>query len=186
MTVPDAGPERPGRPARAALHPLGKAWVADGAVVTGDVTLGEDATLWFGVVVRGDDAPIEIGARTNVQDGAVVHCDPGRKNVIGREVTIGHGAVLHGIRVEDHALIGMGAILLTGSVVGEGAIVGAGTVVPEGFEVPAWSLVVGVPARFVRELDEDARRADARWKAAGYVTRVAQYANGGYDGLVKA
>lgn len=171
-------------PAR--LRPVGRAWVAEGAVVTGDVKLGEGANVWFGVVIRGDDAPIEIGARTNVQDGAVVHVDPDARQVIGREVTIGHAAICHGVRIGDHALIGMGAKLLSGSVVGEGAIVGAGAVVGEGFEVPPWTLVVGVPARIVRTLDGEARLADAQWKAAGYVKRAEEFTTGAWDGRVEA
>lgn len=170
-------------PAR--MHRLGRAWVAEGAVVTADVTLGEDASVWFGVVIRGDDAPIEIGARTNVQDGVVVHVDPDARQVIGREVTIGHGAICHGVRIGDHALIGMGARLLSGSVVGEGAVVGAGTVVPENYEVPSWTLVVGVPARIVRALDGEARLADARWKAAGYVKRAEEFSTDAWDGRIK-
>ena len=173
------------------MHPprmlkLGRAWVAEGAVVVGDVKLGEDTNVWFGVVIRGDDAPIEIGARTNVQDGTVVHVDPGARQVIGSGVTIGHGAICHGVKIEDHALIGMGARLLSGSVVGEGAIVGAGTVVPEDYEVPPWTLVVGVPARIVRTLDGEARLVDAEWKAAGYVKRAEEFTTDAWDGRVEA
>ena len=165
---------------------VGKAWVARGAVVAGDVRLGEDANLWFGVVVRGDDATIAIGARTNVQDGTVIHVDPGAHQVIGDEVTIGHGAICHGVRIDDHALIGMGAKLLSGSVVGEGAVVGAGAVVPENFEVPPWTLVVGVPARIVRTLEGEARLADALRKAHGYVQRAREYTGDTWDGRVEA
>lgn len=166
------------------LRRVGRIWVADGAVLTGDVQVGADTSLWFHTVVRGDDAPIEIGERTNVQDNTVVHVDPDAPNVIGNGVTIGHGAICHGIRIGDHALIGMGAVLLSGCVVGEGAVIGAGAVVPEDFEVPPFALVVGVPARIVRTLDRDARLKDARWKAAGYVTRARQYAAGEWDDRV--
>jgi len=171
-------------PAR--MHKVGGAWVAAGAVVTGDVKLGEDTNVWFGVVIRGDDASIAIGARTNVQDGSVVHVDPGEHQEIGSEVTVGHGAICHGVKIEDHALIGMGAKLLSRSVVGAGAIVGAGAVVPEDFVVPPWTLVVGVPARIVRTLDGEARLADARWKAAGYVKRAEEFSTDVWDGRVES
>jgi carbonic anhydrase/acetyltransferase-like protein (isoleucine patch superfamily) len=157
---------------------VGAAWVAENAAVSGDVTLGEDANLWYGVVVRGDDARITIGARTNVQDNAVVHVDPGAPNHIGNDVTIGHGALCHGVRIHDFALIGMGAILLGGSVVGEGAVVAAGALVPEGFEVPPHSLVVGVPVRVVRSYDRDTRERVALEHARGYVERAREHAEG--------
>lgn len=171
-------------PAR--MRRVGRAWVATGAIVTGDVKLGADANVWFGVVIRGDDASIEIGARTNVQDGTVVHVDPGANLRIGAEVTIGHGAICHGVRIEDRALIGMGAKLLSGSVVGEGAVVGAGAVVSEGFEVPPWTLVVGVPARIVRTVDAEKRLEQALWIADGYVKRAAEFETDMWDGRVEA
>lgn len=130
----------------------GGAFKALNAILTGDVTLGQDASVWFGCVVRGDDAPLTIGRRTNVQDLTMIHADPGVPNVIGEEVTIGHRCVLHGATVGDRSLIGMGSILLGRSVVGEEAIVAAGAVVREGFEVPARTLVAGVPAKVIREL----------------------------------
>jgi carbonic anhydrase/acetyltransferase-like protein (isoleucine patch superfamily) len=170
----------------AGMRRVGRAWVADNASVSGRVTLGEDANLWYGVVVRGDDAPIRIGARTNVQDNTVIHVDPGCENVIGDDVTIGHGALVHGVRIGDHALIGMGAILLGGSVVGEGALVGAGTLVPENAEIPPWHLAVGVPARVVRPLDEAARRAEAIGMAEGYVLRAKEHAGTRWKGQLEA
>ncbi|MHC5011426.1 MAG: gamma carbonic anhydrase family protein, partial [Planctomycetota bacterium] len=107
MTPPQkAGPPPSG------LRRVGRAWVAENATLTARVVLEEDVSLWFGVVVRGDDAPIRIGARTNVQDNTVIHVDPGAENVIGRDVTIGHAAICHGVRIDDYALIGMGAVLL--------------------------------------------------------------------------
>lgn len=171
---------------RARLLPVGKAWVADTATVTAAVTLGEDANLWYGVMVRGDDAPITIGARTNVQDGSVVHVDPAAPNVIGADVTIGHGALVHGVEVEDYVLIGMGAILLGGSKIGEGSIVGAGTLVLEGTEIPPYSLAVGSPARVVRALDPAERRPKAISHAAHYVEQARRHASGHWDGLVEA
>ncbi len=160
------------------LRRVGAAWIAENAVVTGDVELGEDANVWFGVTIRGDVAPIRIGARTNVQDGTVVHVDPDCPNVIGNGVTIGHGAICHGILVQDGALVGMGAILLSGSVIGEHAVVGAGAVVSEGMEIPPFSLAVGVPARVVKTYAEDARRAEAAWMANGYVEQSRRTAAG--------
>ncbi|MFM8981264.1 MAG: gamma carbonic anhydrase family protein [Planctomycetia bacterium] len=165
-------------PGEACLRAVDGAWVASSASVTGQVALGADASLWYGVVVRGDDAAITIGARTNVQDGAVVHVDPGCPQAIGSDVTIGHGALCHGVRLDDLALVGMGAILLGGSVVGEGAIVAAGALVREGQQVPPWTLVVGVPARVVRTLDPGERRREARAHAAGYVERAREHAHG--------
>lgn len=165
-------------PAAHCLHAVGEAFVASTASVTGRVALGRDASLWYGVVVRGDDAAITIGARTNVQDGAVVHVDPGCPQAIGSDVTIGHGALCHGVRIGDLALVGMGAILLGGSKVGEGAIVAAGALVREGQEVPPWTLVVGVPARVVRTLDPAERRLEAMAHAAGYVERAREHATG--------
>lgn len=165
-------------PGEACLRAAGGAWVASSASVTGHVALGQDASLWYGVVVRGDDAAITIGPRTNVQDGAVVHVDPGCPQAIGADVTIGHGALCHGVRIEDFALVGMGAILLGGSVVGEGAIVAAGALVREGQHVPPWTLVVGVPARVVRTLDPATRRPEAIAHAAGYVERAREHAHG--------
>ena len=171
---------------RARLLRVGRAWVADTATVTAAVTLGEDVNLWYGVMVRGDDAPITIGARTNVQDGSVVHVDPDAPNTIGSDVTVGHGALVHGVEVEDYVLIGMGAIVLGGSKIGEGSIVGAGALVLEGTEIPPYSLVVGSPARVVRQLDPTDRRPKAIRHAAHYVEQARRHASGAWDGLVDA
>jgi len=152
----------------------GGAFKARNAIVTGDVTLGREVGVWFGCVLRGDDAPIVIGARTNVQDLTMIHADPGEPNVIGAEVTIGHRCVLHGVRVGDRSLIGMGAILLSGSVVGEEALVAAGAVVREGFQVPAGTLVAGVPAKVIRELGPEERKL-LRASADGYVLKLRLY-----------
>ncbi len=152
----------------------GGAFVAQGAIVTGDVTLGEDVGVWFGCVLRGDDAPIVIGRRTNVQDGTVIHADPDVSNVIGDEVTIGHRCVLHGAKVGDRALIGMGAILLGGSEIGEESIVAAGAVVKEGMIVPPRSLVAGVPAKILREIRPE-QLAGLRASADGYVKKIRIY-----------
>lgn len=152
----------------------GGAFRAFNAVLTGDITLGADVGIWFGCVVRGDDAPLSIGARTNVQDLTMIHADSGVPNTIGSEVTIGHRCVLHGARVGDRALVGMGAILLGGSVIGEESLVAAGTVVREGFVVPPRSLVAGVPGKLLRSLDE-AEVARIRASAAGYVEKIRLY-----------
>jgi carbonic anhydrase/acetyltransferase-like protein (isoleucine patch superfamily) len=152
----------------------GGAFKARNAIVTGEVTLGADAGIWFGCVVRGDDAPLVIGARTNVQDLTMIHADPGEPNVIGEEVTIGHRCVLHGVRIGTGALIGMGAVLLSGSVIGEEALVAAGAVVRERFEVPAGTLVAGVPAKVIRALSPEERKL-FRASAEGYVRKLRLY-----------
>lgn len=157
------------------FEPLeGGAFRAFDAVVTGDVTLGEDVGIWFGCVVRGDDAPLTIGRRTNVQDLTMVHADTGVPNTIGEEVTVGHRCVLHGARIGDRCLIGMGAILLGGSTIGDESIVAAGAVVKEGFHVPPRSLVAGVPAKIVREVRPDEIEAIRR-SAEGYVRKIRLY-----------
>jgi carbonic anhydrase/acetyltransferase-like protein (isoleucine patch superfamily) len=162
-------------PQRGLFEPLeGGAFKARNAIVTGDVTLGNDCGIWFGCVVRGDDAPLVIGARTNVQDLTMIHADPGAPNVIGSEVTIGHRCVLHGVRIGDRALIGMGAVLLGGSVVGAEALVAAGAVVREGFQVPDGTLVAGVPAKVIRPLTPE-ERSGFRDSAEGYVRKLRLY-----------
>lgn len=152
----------------------GGAFVASNAIVTGDVTFGPDAGVWFGCVLRGDDAPLVIGRRTNVQDLTMIHADPGVPNVIGDEVTIGHRCVLHGAKVEDRCLIGMGAILLAGSVIGRESLVAAGAVVKENFVVPPRSLVAGVPAKILRTLSDEEVRSIAA-SAEGYVQKLRLY-----------
>jgi carbonic anhydrase/acetyltransferase-like protein (isoleucine patch superfamily) len=152
----------------------GPAFRAFNAVVTGDVELGSDAGIWFGCIVRGDDAPLRIGRRTNVQDLTMVHADTGVPNTIGEECTIGHRCVLHGARVGDRCLIGMGAILLGGSEIGDESLVAAGAVVREGFVVPPRSLVAGVPAKILREVS-DAEVAQFRASAEGYVRKLRLY-----------
>lgn len=135
------------------VHPT--AFVAPTATLLGDVTVGEGASIWYGCVLRAEEAPIVIGPRTNVQDLSVIHADAGQPCTLGAGVTVGHRAVLHSATVEDGALVGIGAIVLNGAVVGEQAMVGAGAVVPEGTVVPARTLAVGVPVAVVRELREE-------------------------------
>ncbi|MFN9422223.1 gamma carbonic anhydrase family protein [Gemmatimonas sp.] len=127
------------------------------AVVVGDVHLAPDSSVWPTAVIRGDVERIVIGARSNVQDGAVIHADPGTPTLVGDDVVIGHRAIVHGSVLEDGVLVGMGAILLNGVRVGSGSIIGAGAVVTENTVIPPGSLVLGVPAKVVRSLDESAR-----------------------------
>jgi carbonic anhydrase/acetyltransferase-like protein (isoleucine patch superfamily) len=137
------------------------AFIAPGARVLGDVAVGERAVLMFGVVVRAEFDRIEIGAETNIQDACVLHCDTGFPALLGRRVTVGHAAVVHGAVVDDHALVGIGARALNGSHVGEGAWLAAGAVLPEGRSIPPWTVAAGIPAKPLRELtDEERRRAD--------------------------
>jgi carbonic anhydrase/acetyltransferase-like protein (isoleucine patch superfamily) len=150
------------------------AFAAENVTLTGDVTLAEDVGIWFGCVLRGDDAPLSVGRRSNIQDLTMIHADTGVANSIGEEVTVGHRCVLHGAVVEDRCLIGMGAVLLGGSRIGAESIVAAGAVVKEGADIPPRSLVVGVPARVVREVT-DSEVEMIRASAQGYVDKIAQY-----------
>jgi carbonic anhydrase/acetyltransferase-like protein (isoleucine patch superfamily) len=150
------------------------AFMASNAIITGDVELEQDVTIWFGCVVRGDDAPLIIKRRTNIQDLTMIHADPGVPNTIGEEVVVGHRCVLHGASVGDRCLIGMGAILLGGSKIGDESIVAAGCVVKENMVIPPRSLVVGIPARIVRDVT-DAEVAMIRQNADGYVRKSRLY-----------
>ena len=128
------------------------AWVADSAQVMGSVTLGEDASVWFGTVVRGDTDSITIGAGSNVQDASVLHADFGKPLVIGERVTVGHQVMLHGCTIGDESLIGIGAVVLNGARIGKNCLVGAGALVTEGKEFPDGSMILGSPAKAVRQL----------------------------------
>lgn len=145
------------------------AWVHPTAVVVGDVTLGEHVSVWPHAVLRGDRDAIVIGDETNIQDGVVIHCDPGMPCRIGKRVTVGHRAVVHGATVEDGALIGIGAIVLNEAVIGAGSLIGAGAVVGERKQIPADSLALGTPARVLRTLTDEQRERIAR----GFETYVA-------------
>ena len=160
------------RPAVAA-----SAWIAPSAELIADVVLGDQASVWFGAVIRADNTPITIGARSNVQEGAMLHSDPGTPLTIGEDCTIGHHAILHGCTVGARTLIGMGAIILNRAVIGEDCIVGAGALVTEGKEFAAGSLIVGSPARAVRQLDATAR-AFLPVSAAHYVAKARACATG--------
>jgi len=136
------------------MHRIDQAYLADTARVRGQVTLGQDVSLWYGAVVRGDVAPVTLGDRTNVQDNVVIHCDHGHPNRIGADVTIGHGAICHGEEIGDGSLIGMGATLLGHSKIGKNAIVAAGALITQGMVVPDGHVAMGVPAKVVRETND--------------------------------
>lgn len=162
---------------RPVLPDDGSVWIAPSADVIGDAQLGAGVGIWFGAVVRADNGPIRIGARTNVQDGAMLHSDPDAPLTIGAGVTIGHHAILHGCTVGDHVLVGMGATILNHAVIGADSLVGAGALVTEGKAFPPGSLIVGAPAKVVRALS-DAEIAGLRRAADGYVANAARYAAG--------
>jgi carbonic anhydrase/acetyltransferase-like protein (isoleucine patch superfamily) len=162
---------------RVVVPASGRFWVAETAVMVGRVVIEEDASVWFGAVVRGDNEPIVIGERANVQDGCVLHTDPGFPLTIGAEATIGHGVVLHGCAIGRGALIGMGAIVLNGARIGEECLVGAGSLIPEGKEVPPRSVVRGSPGKVVREVTER-DLAVMRGGVLTYIERWQAYARG--------
>lgn len=153
---------------RPRVHP--SAFIAPTAVLIGDVEIREGASIWFGTVLRGDMARIEIGARTSVQDNSTIHTDENEPTLIGEDVTIGHNALVHSSVVDRNVLIGQAAVLTGGNTVGTGTIIGAGAVIPQGMKVPGGSLVVGVPAKVVRATGPD----DERWtvRAAEHYTEL--------------
>jgi carbonic anhydrase/acetyltransferase-like protein (isoleucine patch superfamily) len=143
-------------------------WIAPDASVIGKIRLKRHASVWFGVVLRGDNEWIEIGENSNVQDNSVIHTDPGQPVIVGANVTIGHKVILHSAVVGDFTLVGMGSTILSGARIGTNCLIGANTLVPEGKEIPANSLVLGQPARIVREVNE-AQSALIRISAEVYV-----------------
>jgi carbonic anhydrase/acetyltransferase-like protein (isoleucine patch superfamily) len=151
-----------------------EAFVAPTAVVVGKVTMGPRASIWYGAIARADSEVIEIGADSNVQDGSTLHCDPGQPLVLGRGVTVGHNVVLHGCRVDDDVLVGMGSTVLNGAHIGSGSIVAAGAVVMQGAVIPPNSLVAGVPAKVRRETTEDDVAA-IKANAVSYTDRLDQH-----------
>jgi carbonic anhydrase/acetyltransferase-like protein (isoleucine patch superfamily) len=151
-----------------------RVFIAENATVIGDVTLADDVNIWFGAVIRGDKDRVTVGAGSNIQDNAVVHTTATFPVSIGAEVSVGHGAILHGCTIRDRVLVGMGAIVLNGAVVGEGSIIGAGAVVTEGNEIPPHSLVLGVPGRVVRETTPDQQEGILR-NARDYVRLAGRY-----------
>ncbi len=159
------------------IHPT--AFIAPGAVVLGDVTLGPRSSVWYTAVLRGDTAPIVVGEASNVQDGTIIHVDAGVPATVGARVGIGHRVVLHGCTIEDECLIGMGSVLLNGVHIGAGSVVAAGAVVPEGLRVPPGSVLVGVPARITRAVDDGLRdRIRATWEH--YVTEATRHRSGAF------
>lgn len=133
------------------------AWIAPTATVIGRVTLAADVSVWYGAVLRGDLEEIAVGAQTNIQDGCVLHADPGVPLTVGSGVSVGHNAILHGCTVEDDVLVGMGATVLNGAKIGAGSLIAANALIPEGTEIPPGSLVAGVPGKVRRELSEQER-----------------------------
>jgi carbonic anhydrase/acetyltransferase-like protein (isoleucine patch superfamily) len=150
------------------------AFLAPGARVIGNVELGENVGIWFNAVLRGDSDAITIGDGSNIQDNVSGHGDPGSPLLVGRNVSVGHNAVIHGCTIEDDCLVGMGAIVMNGAVVGSGSLVAAGALVLEGQQIPAGSLVAGVPAKVRRALSDD-EKADILRNAENYRARIAHY-----------
>ncbi|HEY4774730.1 MAG TPA: gamma carbonic anhydrase family protein [Xanthobacteraceae bacterium] len=171
MAVYELDGERPELPGD------GEYWVADTAVLIGRVRLRKDASVWWGSVLRGDNEWIELGERSQIQDNATLHTDPGFPLTIGADCVIGHNVVLHGCAIGDNSLVGMGAILLNGARIGRNCLVGAGALITEGRTFPDNALIVGAPARAVRTLDMAAGAA-IREGADIYVRRWRQYAKG--------
>ncbi|KQU74631.1 MULTISPECIES: gamma carbonic anhydrase family protein [unclassified Rhizobacter] len=153
------------------------AWVADSARVIGNVSLGDDASVWFGVVVRGDTERIAIGRGSNIQDNSVVHADAGFPVSVGENVTVGHQAMLHGCTIGDHSLIGIQAVVLNGAKIGSHCLVGAGALVTEGQSFPDGSLILGTPARVVRQLSPEQMQGLEK-SAAHYVENARRYRAG--------
>ena len=155
------------------------AFIAPGAIVLGDVHLGAESSVWYNAVLRGDTDRITIGDRTNIQDLTMIHADPGVPCTVGDRVTVGHRVILHGCTIEDECLIGMGAIILNGARVGRGSIVGAGAVILEGMEIPPRSLVIGLPAKVMRPVDEaTAARLEHGWKH--YIEQARRHRDGAF------
>ncbi len=157
--------------------PAGRCWVAPNASVIGKVRLGEDVSVWFGAVLRGDNEPIVVGARSNIQDQAVIHTDPGFPVTIAAGCTIGHRAILHGCTIGENSLVGMGAMILNGATIGRNCMIGAGALVGEGKTIADNSLVVGMPGKVIRSLNED-DEAMLREAADIYAGRWPQYRDG--------
>lgn len=148
------------------IHP--DAWVAPNATLIGSVRIGAEASVWYGAVIRADGDAITVGERSNIQDNCTLHADPGFPLTIGPRVAVGHGAILHGCTIEPEVLVGMGSIVMNGAVIGTGSIIGAGAVVSEGVVVPPRSLVLGLPGKVRREVDEE--------EYAGILRNTSRYA----------
>ena len=155
----------------------GDYWIAPNAIVTGSAVLENNASVWFNCVVRADNDTITIGENSQLQDGCILHADPGFPISIGRNVSVGHMAMLHGCTIGEGSLIGIGAIVLNRAVIGRNCLIAAGSLVPEGKHIPDGSLVMGVPGKVVRQLtDED--RANSDWIAEHYAERAGRYREG--------
>ncbi len=157
------------------IHP--SAFIADGAKMLGDVTIGENSSVWFNAVLRADEGPIVIGKNSNIQDVCVLHSDRGKAVEIGDWVTIGHGAVVRGARIEDNVSIGMNSTVMTGAVIGEHCVVGANSFIPRNREYPPRSLIYGAPARVVKQLDES-ELGQSRRACDVYLRLVDDYRSG--------
>jgi carbonic anhydrase/acetyltransferase-like protein (isoleucine patch superfamily) len=157
------------------LHP--SAWVADSAQVTGNVTLAEDSSVWFGVVIRGDMDAITVGKGSNIQDSSVLHTDQGVPLTIGENVTVGHQVMLHGCTIGDGSLIGIQAVILNGAKIGKNCLVGAGSLVTEGKEFPDGSMIFGSPAKAVRQLSEE-QIEGLKLSAQRYIDNARRYKAG--------
>lgn len=154
-----------------------RAFVAETSALIGRVFVGSGSSIWYGSVLRGDVDDVRIGERTSVQDGAVLHCDPGSPCLVGNDVTIGHNATVHGCTIGDGAVIGIGATVLSWARVGEGALIAAGALVPEGAEIPPHTVAMGIPARSVRPVNDAERERFAK-NCAHYVALAAEYLAG--------
>jgi len=155
-------------------------WIAPSAVLVGDIVVGAEVGIWFGVVARGDIETITIGARSNIQDNCVLHTDRGHPLVIGENCTIGHAAVVHGCTIGDNTLIGMGATVLNGARIGRNCLIGANALITEGKEIPDNSMVVGAPGKVIRQIDAEGVRNLAA-SAERYVQNARRYAAGMVD-----
>ena len=158
----------------------GSAFIAPNATLLGDVTVGGEASVWYGAVLRGDINRIVVGDRSNVQDGSVLHLSAEHGCLIGDDVTVGHMAMLHACTIGNEVLIGMGAIILDGVEIGDRCIIGAGALVTQNKKIPSGSMVMGSPAKVVRELTADEQNSIAGW-AARYVALIPHYKNGAAD-----
>jgi carbonic anhydrase/acetyltransferase-like protein (isoleucine patch superfamily) len=156
------------------------AFVAPSAELIGACVIGADANVWFGTILRADDEPIIVGEGSNVQDGCILHIDPGNPLIIGKNVTVGHGAILHGCVVEDNAMVAIGAKVLTGARIGRGSVIGAGAIVMEGTQIPPYSVCFGIPAKVVRTMERDGpggyiaamyERRGKKYKAGEFLTQ---------------
>jgi len=157
------------------VHPT--AFVASSAEVMGNVSLAADSSIWFGTIIRGDNEPITIGEGSNIQDASVLHSDHGKPLTVGKRVTVGHGVMLHGCTVGDESLIGIGAVVLNGAKIGKNCLVGAGSLVTEGKEFPDGSMIMGSPAKVVRQLSPE-QQEGLRQSAQHYIDNARRFQTG--------